>query len=216
MLHSLVKLFEDTLTPPSADADDVGDDDAEESELDSWAGKPGLLKLLQFCSLKSKSEMVQFCLCPGAFDGAGKSACINCKCTSCGFAKIWSNGLRKHVVDVVDGCGNVMESAPIEFQSTVKWNRVRSSKKTEPGEAKQPSYEAHSGTVVEFLDAFERDVMKKYPHHRFTIKKQLAFDHDPRAPLLPSLISALRQSAPRARETSVQDDPGISRIGPSP
>ena len=89
---------------------------------------------MKFCALKSKSEMVKFCLCDGVFDGAGKKNCLDGKCSACGFAKLWSAGLRKYVVD---GLGNVMESAPIEFQSEVKWNRIRSSKKTEPGEAKQ-------------------------------------------------------------------------------
>lgn len=51
---------------------------------------------------------------------------------------------------------------------------IRSSKKTEPGEAKQPTYESNSGTVVQFLDQFERDVMRKFPHHRHTIARQKA------------------------------------------
>ena len=169
VLNSLVKLFESTVSPASADADDAADNDDDETELDSWEGRAGLLRLMEFCGLKSKSEMVKFSLCSGAFDDAGKLDCINCNCPHCGFSKLWSAGLRKHVVDAR---GNLRESAPIEFQSEVKWLRIRSSKKTEPGEAKQPSYETNSGTVVEFLDAFERDVMKKYPHHRFTIQRQ--------------------------------------------
>ena len=99
----------------------------------------------------------------------GKLNCINCKCPACGFKKLWLDGLRKHVVD---GDGNVMDSAPIEFQSEVKWMRIRSSKKTEPGEAKQPNYEPRTGTVVQFLDEFERDIMSKFPHHRFTVHRQ--------------------------------------------
>ena len=50
--------------------------------------------------------------------------------------------------------------------------RIRSSKKTEPGEATQPSYEACRGTVVQFLDQFERDVFRKFPHHRFTVHER--------------------------------------------
>ena len=73
---------------------------------------------------------------------------------------------------MVDGDGNVTDSAPIEFQSEVKWMRIRSSKKTEPGEAKQPNYEPRTGTVVQLLDEFERDIMSKFPHHRFTVHRQ--------------------------------------------
>ena len=85
------------------------------------------LKLMEFCKLESKSEMVKFVLCDGAFDGAGKEDCINGKCScgvkngkkldsGCGFKILWSEGLRKHVVDKD---GNVMASAPKEFQSEV-------------------------------------------------------------------------------------------------
>ena len=41
-------------------------------------------------------------------------------------------------------------------------------------QAKQPSYEARQGTVVEFLDEFEQQTMRKFPHHRFTITRQKA------------------------------------------
>ena len=164
------QLFESLLSEaPSADGDEAQDDDEADVEVDSWAGKTQLLRLLEFCALKSKAEMMKNVLCEGAFDGAGKDDCINGKCSACGFKKLWSEGLRKHVVDEK---GNVMGSAPVEFQSEVRWTRIRSSKKTEPGEAKQPNYEAHKGTVVQFLDEFERDVMRKYPHHRFTILRQ--------------------------------------------
>ena len=128
VLHSLPKLFDPLLDPPSADADDApdGDDDGE-SEVDGWAGKAALLNLLSFCKLPSKSDMVKRSLCAGAFDGPGKEACINGTCSRCGFKTLWSASLRKHVVDKD---GNVLASAPKEFQSEVKWIRIRSSKST--------------------------------------------------------------------------------------
>jgi len=166
----VAQLFDSLLAEaPSGDADEAQDDDEDNAEVDSWEGKEQLLKLLEFCALKSKAEMMKKVLCEGAFDGAGKDACINSKCAACGFKKLWSEGLRRHVVDAE---GNVKASAPVEFQSEVRWTRIRSSKKTEPGEAKQPNYEEHTGTIVQFLDEFERDVMRKYPHHRFTIIRQ--------------------------------------------
>jgi hypothetical protein len=174
VLHSLVKLFDPVVHPPTEDAceaceaDEANDDD--EAETDSWAGKSKLLELLKFCAIQSKSEMCKFALCSGAFDGAGKEDCINCKCPRCGFDRIWSKGLRPHITNA----GNILSTAPVEFQSTVKWTRIRSSGKTSPGEAKQPSYVSNTGTIVQFLDEFERDVFKKYPHHRFTIQRQKA------------------------------------------
>ena len=59
------------LDPPSLDADDAQSDDEDDSQLDTWVGKAQLLKLMEFCALKSKSDMVKAVLCPGAFDGAG-------------------------------------------------------------------------------------------------------------------------------------------------
>ena len=173
-LHSLPKLFESVVSPASLDADGAGEDDDGELEIDDWDGRAGLLKLLEFCALRSKSDMVKFVLCDGAFDRAGKQRCINGECDAddCGFGKrIWSKRLRKHVVD---GYGNLKPNVPVEFSSQVKWKRIRSSNKTAPGEAKQPNYEVKTGTVIEFLDEFERDTMRKFPHHRFTILRQKA------------------------------------------
>ena len=172
-LHSLVHVLQPLLdASPTADADDAPSDD-NESEVGAWAGKTALQKLLQFCALKSKSEMVKFTLCDGAFDGAGKQDCINSKCSVCGFRNLWSEGLRRHVMD---GEGNVLPSAPVQFQSEVKWIRIRSSGGSAPGEPKLPSYESRRGTVVQFLDEVERDVIRKFPHHRFTVHRQKAMD----------------------------------------
>lgn len=185
VLQSLVKLFDPVVQPPTMETcvdcdDEAGSgqpgeqrvvDDEGEREIDSWAGKAKLLELLQLCGLQSKSEQCKSVLCGGAFDGAGLEDCINCKCQKCGFSQLWSKGLRPHVVDQH---GNVKSTAPVEFQSSLKCIRIRSSKTNEPGEAKQPSYQSHTGTVVQFLDEFERDVFKKFPHHRFTIMRQKA------------------------------------------
>ena len=180
-LHSLAELFEPLLEPSTIDAqphpardDETEVEDEDSSAAATWAGRAALEKLLQFCALQSKSEMVKSVLCAGAFDGAGKEDCINGKCSACGFCKLWSQGLRRHVVD--SETGNVLASAPVQYQSEVKWVRIRSSKKTAPGEAKQPSYEPRRGTVVQFLDEFEREAMRKFPHHRFTIHRQKAMD----------------------------------------
>ena len=171
-LHAVGKLFDPVVSPATLDADDAVEDDEGELEIDGWGGKAALLKLIEFCKLTSKSDMVKFILCNGAFDGPGKSKCINGECSDCGFGRlIWSKRLRPHVVD---SKGNLKPGAPVEFSSQVQWRRIRSSNKTGPGEAKQPSYEVKTGTVIEFLDEFERDTMRKFPHHRFTIFRQKA------------------------------------------
>lgn len=154
-LHSLVQLFEPIVNSNAAvDADDADDNDEDELEAQSWDGLPKLLKLLELCALQSKSDMVKFCLCHGAFERAGKVNCVNGTCPHCGFDKLWSgkDGLRRHVIDEQ---GNLRADAPIEFSSQVKWRKIGSPKK---GEAAGTKYEAKVGTVAELLDEFETQV----------------------------------------------------------
>lgn len=175
-LHSLVCLFERfARPPPNSDADDAPpDDQQEESEFaSSWSGNTALRQLMEFCALQSKSDMVRFMLCAGAFEGAGKEECINGKCQVCGFKMLWSSGLRPHVLDKN---GNICSRAPLEFQTTVKWVRIRSSKQETPGEASKTAYEQRQGTIVQFLDEFESESSRKFPHHRFTVQRQKQTD----------------------------------------
>ena len=115
------------VNPASLDDDDAAEDDEGELEIDGWSGKAGLLALLKFCALQSKSEMVKSVLCDGAFEDSSKhEKCINGACPACGFGKrIWSKLLRP---EVVDKDGNLKPDAPVEFSSIVKWRRIRSSK----------------------------------------------------------------------------------------
>lgn len=170
VLCSLVHLFEDVVSPSTIDAEGAADGDDDEVQADSWDGRALLKRLLRFCAINSKSGMVQFCLCDGALDGPGKKACIIGDCPLCGFDKIWSKGLRAHVVDG----DSIRTTAPVEFQSILRWSRARCSKQDSPGEAKQPNYEERHGTVAQFLDEFERDTTRKYAHHRHTVSRQKA------------------------------------------
>lgn len=183
VLNTLVKLFADIVSPPCLDAEEgtgtssSGDaeGDADATEVQSWAGRAALSKLLQMCALQFKSEMVKFTLCDGALEGAGKSNCVEGSCPHCGFDRIWSKGLRPHVVHG----DTVLSTAPIEFQNQVSWTRATTSSKntgnTEPlNQPAVPKYEARTGTVVEFLDVVESEVFKKYPLHRLSISRQKA------------------------------------------
>lgn len=172
VLNSFVKLFENTFSPPSIDAEDNGvDGDDDDAEGQQWAGKEALQRLMKFCFLNSKSEMVKFCLCDGALNGAGKLDCLDGTCSNeaCGFPSIWSKSLRKLVVDK-DGC--IRDSAPIEFMSCVTWTRAKSGAAASPGEPKVAKYSECHGTVVDFLDEFEVLAWKKYPLHRHTVSRQ--------------------------------------------
>lgn len=169
----------DTLQPlmeqsPTADADDgAGADEEDQSRASEWEGADKLRRLISFCRLESKSSMVKAYLCDGAFDRGGEKLCLEGKCLHCGFKNLWSNGLRQHIVD---SKGDVLRTAPVEFQSIVKWTRIKSSKQKTPEEGKDTRYDAKTGTIVQFLDEFERETCPKFPHHRFTIKRQKEMD----------------------------------------
>lgn len=175
-LHSLVHIFQPLLdASPRTDAEDISPDVDEEASgaAAAWAGQGALQKLLEFCGIKSKSGMVKYTLCEGAFDGAGQVDCIDGKCLECGFRQLWSRGLRCYIVD---GKGDLIPSAPVEFQSEIKWIRIKSSKSVSPGESRASSYEERRGTIVQFLDEFDRETIRKFPLHRFTVQRQNAMD----------------------------------------
>lgn len=160
-------------SPSTAFNEDAPEDGEDESAASRWPGKSALEKIVQFCRLHTKSDMVKAFLCEGAFDGAGKQRCIYGECLHCGFKKLWSNGLRKYVVD---SRGNVINTAPVQSQSIVRWVRIKSSKDKLPDEGKDTRYDARQGTVVQFLEEFERETSLKFPHHRFTIQRQKLMD----------------------------------------
>lgn len=174
-LSSIAELLKPLQLPsPGADGEDAPEEDNEVAEAEDWVGGSCLEKLIAFCELESKAEMVKHFLCEGAFQNEGKQACINGSCQLCGFKNLWSNGLRQHVVDKE---GNVRSSAPVPFQSVVEWVRIRSSKPmSNPPEPNDTRYETRQGTVVQFLDEFERETARKFPHHRFTISRQKSTD----------------------------------------
>lgn len=129
-------------------------------------------RLIDICRLDSKSDVVKAFLCEGAFVGAGREQCINGDCRACGMKKIWSEGLRPHVV----AWGNVLPTAPVQFQTVVKWVRIKSSKEKDANQGKDTRYDARQGTIVQFLDELESETCRKYPHHRFTIQQQKSMD----------------------------------------
>ena len=161
----------------------------------AWDGADALGRLLAFCAHEFKSAMVADVLCKGVLDHASSQpaaagddanpqttkvlSCLNSKCSHCGFKRLWSEGLRKLLVvrrRRADGTmvDDLRPDAPVEFQSKLTWTRISSSKAKAAGADKQLMHEPRSGTVVEFLDEFEREAMAKFPFHKFTIIRQKA------------------------------------------
>lgn len=180
VLRSLVSHFEPLLNPCDLDAEDAIDNDHDEAETDAWSGKPYLLRLFELCKMTCKSDLLKACLCEGALDGAGRIDCVQGSCACCGFDKFWSKGLRPHVIGVDQ---SIRPDAPIEFQSVVRWTKSSTSSKavnqletgaTVPAAPKKAKYESREGTLVQFLDEFERTAFHKFPLHRLTVLRQKA------------------------------------------
>ena len=185
-LQSLPILFEDIMHPPTADEESSGADaststsdssqgsaamGASSAAADEWSTEPLMIQLMSFCECKFKSDMVKKVLQPCLGDGDmldGSLRCISQGCSDCGFQRLWSKGLRKKVVDAH---GNIRANAPVEFQSEMKWTKVGAPKE---GEHREEMHDQRGGTVVEFLDEFESNVMCHFPHHKYTLLKQKA------------------------------------------
>lgn len=161
------QLFEPAINPPTIEAEDMDGENTTDENLNDggdlgWEGRPYMLKLIKFCGRQFKSQMVKDSLCDGAFD-MGALNCINGSCPHCGFRQIWSKGLRPHVLDAN---GDVKSDAPVEFQSQLKWSRIKSSgghaevgvEHNGEAESRDLLHQQRSGRVIEFLDEFERDV----------------------------------------------------------
>jgi hypothetical protein len=124
----------------------------------------GLESLIKFCSLEKKAAMVNEMVCGGCLESA-KPKCISGECSACGFKKIWRS-VRKNLVD---GQGKLMNNVAPAWQSTVRWETLKSATKEPSNGSNEDENETlrarRSGTVIEFLDEFER-LSVKIPAHR--------------------------------------------------
>ena len=86
-------------------------------------------------------------------------------CKKCGFARIWTNGLRKKLVS---GGGNLKSGVHPVWLTEMKWSRYKSHKPG-PGE-KELLLQPRSGSIIDFLDEFE-PVSRKYAYHRYILHR---------------------------------------------
>lgn len=173
----------------SCNASATNGNDSSENEPDAEHAGPAeqpLAQLIRVCALTSKREFVNEFICGKSIEDAA-SKCYHGKCAECGFKKVWSKGIRPELV----GPDNKpkMGIDPL-WLTVVKWWRYKSAK---PGggqgigdgvEAAQGSKEKEllrqrcEGTLIDLLDEFEDQVMRKYPFHRHTLSNQKRADTD--------------------------------------
>ena len=171
-LHEVAKLLE-PLVAPCGDREDAGDDgddeDMEVAEMATAAASdPELVAITKFCAHSEKSNMVKDMICGDCLDNA-EMKCVEGTCGLCGFAKIWSKGLRPKLIgddkQLRDGVAGVWEQ-------TMRWETLKSGGSTPSNgsnsDEKDTLRAQVTGTIIEFLDAFEAASVK-FPAHRHLI-----------------------------------------------
>jgi len=145
----------------------------EPEELDVVAKDVNYAKLFEFSGIDRRINKVKLLLCENAFESENRD-CIEGRCGSCGFKKIWSDGLRKMLVDKD---GNLKAGVHPVWLKTVQWWRYKTSAPSnsvsvdDSNSEKETLKQHRQGSIIDFIDEFEAHTWKKYPSHRFTLHK---------------------------------------------
>ena len=143
--------------------------------------------MIKFFSTDRHIDKVQSILCQNAFKDM-KMSCIRGDCARCGFKKVWSQGLRRKLVDVMGNVGQLKPGVHPVWLKRIRWWRFKTSKcspsdavdegsqsagvlsAVQPKESQKETHrEPREGSIIDFLDEFELLTMKKYPFHRYAL-----------------------------------------------
>jgi hypothetical protein len=120
---------DDSGTPGGVGAEGSGGDGGSTSSRDPLTSTasdiPALQALAHFCRLKRKGELAQALVCGGCIETA-QPTCLSGKCASCGFAKLWQPVRER----LVDGAGKLRDGIDTVWQSTVRYEVLKSGKKS--------------------------------------------------------------------------------------
>jgi hypothetical protein len=160
-----------------------GSDDAERDDAGTNVGEDDPMltnehyqKLTKFIKLDRRIEKVKCILCKNAFEHQ-QEACIYSKCESCGVKKVWSQGLRK---ELVEGTGLKPGVHPVWLKE-IQWERYKTAKDTasrsaspEAEEDDRSARQLRVGSIIDLLDEFEAHAWPSYPYHRYTLDRTRA------------------------------------------
>jgi hypothetical protein len=115
---------------------------------------PALQALADFCWLECKGELAQALVCGGCIETA-QPMCLSGKCVNCGFSKLWQPVCEK----LVDGGGKLRDGIDAVWQSTLRYEVLKSGKKTPSDgsntESNDTLRESKESSIIEFLDKFD-------------------------------------------------------------
>lgn len=130
---------------------------------------PSLVEqLVQFSDLQLTGSMGNALVCNECLDTkCSRTECISGECLRCGFHRLWSDGLRKDIIQQsADGAEKISPNAWPLWNAEVGWDALAVGTNEGHVHDQDDLRKAMKGTVVEFLDAFE-GVHRKWIPHRF-------------------------------------------------
>jgi len=200
-----------------------------------------LKAILEILKPDSKYEMCCLALSPCLRAGdplhEANRACETSKCTACGFARLWSEGLRKQLFN-----RNYCEvsrkwtqkfrpGVDSEWAEEVFWSEYTSRPARERGKvlrdneeadqdwkasvsnARETTLDTVEGTVCDFLDAFEECLANHIPHrvcHETSKRADRQFHHQ-RRPFMVCVNVDYSENGPIANSRKLQSDHWISK-----
>eukprot|EP00966_Prymnesium_polylepis_P189901 4400550-Prymnesium_polylepis.1 len=211
----------------AAEAGDDGDDDDGDDDAGSGDQAPAvetpLAKLVRVFQLQSKQMICNEFVCGGDLNRAERN-CYRCTCGDCGVKKLWSQGLRK---DLVDASGKLKPgvdkvrlppSPPrplphLVWLTPMKWECISSGKSPAvTGQAAGEQDELRKkceGTIIDLFDGFEHKVMRKFPFHRRTLIDAKNAEQEREDNMPPGILdgdSDYSESGPIANAREIQSE----------
>lgn len=117
--------------------------------------KPLAEQLIEFASLTQMSHVGNWLVCSNSLGDGTAQPCLDGQCERCGFARLWSKGLRQTIDETDEFWGQ-----------EVCWDELKAGSAEGQGATDDDLRQTVSGTIIDFLDAFET-VQQQWLPHRF-------------------------------------------------
>lgn len=120
-------------------------------------------QLIDFAQLTLMSQVGNELVCSECLGDETMQDCKNQTCARCSFSRIWSNGLRQQIDETDDFWGREMS-----------WDTIKPGGDDTHGEADNDLRHTVSGTLIDFLDAFEVVQCNWVPHRFHKVQAKVA------------------------------------------
>lgn len=177
VVHGILAVIQSSLvSEQEPDESDLPANMEVEHASASTAPEKGNATIMELVSLCEKvpthsTAAMSSLLCSGCFKTAA-ATCVRGDCERCGFAKLWSSGVRK---EILDADGNLRANSSQIWRQELQWHRIRTG--GDGSNSEDDLRQTREGSVVKFLDEFE-EVQKHQVRHSFHIQHAKAAESD--------------------------------------